>query len=349
VQPARPAAPPALPAVYDDRAEVNSLASSAGLSQALRQERHTTVVKPRPQSGWRHAVLVSSFGVINPGESRVEREDRERRARVCANVSPPFVFAAVGGMGGVGKTVTAAALGSMFAACRGGGEVVVIDADPIDPNLASRVSPEAAHTFADVLSDRDVASRSAIRRYAATSETSQLDVLAGSDDLVNPQVYDPDTFAATIQTLSRVYSVIGVDVGADFRSPVVARVLDMVTAVVVCTGVQFDAGKASLRLHDWMVATGRSELVARSFLVMSERTPDTQKELRADIETTVSSTAWKDPVYVPYDPHLYEASVLDLDQLKPRTRRSYLEGAARLSDWYGASPVPLHTTGRWGW
>lgn len=319
----------------------NTIAVTGGLTQALNQERHTTVQKPRPQSGWRHAVLVSTFGLVNPGESKIEREDRERRTRVCANVSPPFVFAVLSGKGGAAKTTTTAGLGSVFAKCRGGGEVVVVDANPDEGNLASRVNPDAQHTFQDVLAAAHIGSRSAIRKYTASSPTSQLDVLASSKDLLSPRVYTQDELSRTIATLSNVYNVIGIDCGNDFRSPLVQRVLDTVTAVVVVTGVQFDSGHAALRVHDYLVSTGRAELVKRSFLVMSEHTPVTQDKLRADIEVAVSSTVWKDPLYVPYDQHLYEASVIDLDQLKRATARTYLAGAARLSDWYGLPPVPV--------
>lgn len=240
------------------------------------------------------------------------------------------------------KTTTTAGLGSMFAKCRGGGEAIVLDADPDEGNLASRVNPEARHTFVDLLMDPNIGSRSAVRKYAGTSATSQLDVLASSEDLVRPAVYDPDSLTRTIRTLSNVYNVIGIDCGNDFRSPLVQRVLDMVTAVVVVSGVQVDSGKGALRMYDYLVSTGRTELVQRSFLMMSEHTPATQKALRADIENIVSTTLWKDPLYVPYDPHLYEASVIDVDQLKSDTARAYLAGAAKLSDWYGAPPIPLN-------
>jgi hypothetical protein len=84
-------------------------------------------------------------------------------------------------------------------------------------------------------------------------------------------------------------------------------------------------------------------------LVLSEHTPKTQTALRADIEEAVSSIAWADPIYVPHDPHLFEASVLDLDQLQHPAQRAYLEAAARLSEFYGAPPVPLyHQVGGWG-
>lgn len=327
---------------YGQAQLVNNLAESTGLAQQLRQERHTTVSKPRPQSGWRKALLAMSFGLINPGESRIEREDRERTARVCANISPVFIFACISGKGGASKTATTAALGHTFATCRGGGEVAVVDLNPNRGNLASRVNPDARHSFVDVLADNNIHSRSQIRNYAATSASSQLDVLAAPHQLVNPPAYDPETFLDTIDKLSNVYSVIGIDCGNDLHTELLQAILDKVTAVVVTTAVQFDSGTGALDMHNWLVSTGRTELVGRSFLLMSQHTPEPQTSVRADIVEHVSPIEWHDPIFVPYDKHLYEASVINLPQLAKPTRRAYLQAAAKLSDWYGLPPIPLH-------
>lgn len=327
---------------YGQAQLVNNLAESTGLAQQLRQERHTTAVKPRPQSGWRKAILAMSFGLINSGESRIEREDRERTARVQANISPVFIFACISGKGGAAKTATTAALGHTFATCRGGGEVAVVDANPNRGNLAKRVNPDARHSFVDVLADNNIHSRSQIRNYAATSASSQLDVLAAPDQLVNPPAYDPETFLDTIDKLSNVYSVIGIDCGNDLHTELLQAILDKVTAVVVTTAVQFDSGTGALDMHNWLVSTGRTELIGRSFLLMSQHTPEPQTSLRADIVENVSPIEWHDPIFVPYDKHLYEASVINIPQLAKATRRAYLQAAAKLSDWYGLPPIPLH-------
>lgn len=75
------------------------------LSRELRQERFTTAVKPQPRSGWRRALLRSTFGLINPGESKTERIDREYAEQIGANIPrTELVFAVVSPRGGVSKT-----------------------------------------------------------------------------------------------------------------------------------------------------------------------------------------------------------------------------------------------------
>lgn len=325
--------PSAAPAVAN-----GSLAD--GLAAKFRQESFTTEVKPKPQSGWRKAVLKSSFGMINPGESRAERVDRERRDQVGANIPrTEFIFAVMSPRGGVAKTTTTAALGSVFAKVRGA-EVIAIDANPNKGNLASRINPDATATFDDLLRDRRIQGVNDIRTYAKRNAV-HLDVLAGDERNVRPAVYQPNTFTDTVNVLRRGYRIIGIDVGQNLQDAVVARILDTVTAVVVVSGLQYGSGKAAVGMYDWLVENGRADLVQRSTLVISDRHPEINKDFRAGLEENLASTLWKDPVCVPYDHHLYEDTVIDVNRLAKPTYRAYLEIAARLSSFYGQPALPL--------
>ncbi|OKH69410.1 hypothetical protein EB74_30055 [Mycobacterium sp. SWH-M5] len=313
--------------------------TNTGLTENFRQDAFTTELKPKPQSGWRKAVLKSTFGLINPGESKVEREDRERRERIRANIPRhEFIYAVLSPRGGVSKTTTTAAVGSIFAQLRGA-EVIAVDANPSEGNLASRINPQAQHTFVDLLRDRALNGVNDIRQYTGRN-AAHLDVLAASQAYINPDTYTPKKLIDTIDVLRTGYRIIGIDCGQNLNDDVMATILDVVTAVVIVSGVQFDSGRAALRLHDWMLAHGRSKLLERSFLVMSDRTPEPNPKMRENIENSVAGIVWKDPVYVPYDPHLHEATVINLEQLAKPTYRAYLEVASRLSAFYGAPPLP---------
>lgn len=312
----------------------------ASLSRELRQERFTTAVKPQPRSGWRRALLRSTFGLINPGESKTERIDREYAEQIAANIPrTELVFAVVSPRGGVSKTTTTAAIGSVLAEIRGA-EVVVIDADPNDGNLASRVNPDAQHTFADMLRDRSIGGVNDIRNYTKRN-AAQLDVLAGSRELVRPAVYDKATLLNTVNVLRNGYRIIGIDCGQNLGDELFSAVLNIATAMIVVTGDQFDSAASALTHYDRLQALGRTELRDRSFLLISDRSPKPNRKLRAEIMQSVSTTVWRDPAHVPFDPHLAEATVIDLDQLNKKTYRAYLAAAARLSQWYGLPPIPL--------
>ncbi|PQM45302.1 ESX-1 secretion-associated protein EspI [Mycobacterium talmoniae] len=343
---------PAHPAFEQPNAERASLpaefygAAAAGfdasLAENLRQEAFTTEVKPRPQSGWRKVVLAGTFGLINPGESKAEREDRERVDQIRANIARgAFIFAVISPRGGVSKTTTTAALGSMFAKLRGA-EAIAIDANPNEGNLASRVNPQAQHTFADILRERNQlrGNLNDIRMYTARN-VAQLDVLAASTAYIDPATYSPRTLIDTIDVLRTGYRIIGIDCGQTINDDVTAAILDLVTTVVVVTGVGFDSGRAALRTHDWLLAHGRHELLQRSLLLVSDRSPAPNPRILDSLHEAVSGIVWKDPIYVPYDPHLAEATVLNLDQLQKPTYRAYLAATARLASHYGAPPLPV--------
>lgn len=317
-------------------------ALGASLASSLQQEAFSTPPKPRPQSGWRKGVLKSSFGLINPGESPTEREDRHRIECIRANIPrEAFVYAVMSARGGVSKTTTTAAIGSVFARVRGA-EVVGLDACRDEGNLASRVNPAAKHTFEDILRNRQGlrGDLNNLRVYTKSNDV-HFDVLAASEAHVDPATYDPQTLTETVDVLRTAYRVIGIDCGQNIHDPVTSAILDLATAVVVVTGVQFDSGYAALRLYDWMRANGRTELLNRSVLVMSDRSPKAAPQVRAAVEEAVNGMVWENPIYVPYDPHLHEAGVIRLEALRRPTYRAYLAAAGRLSEFYG-----LPATGR---
>jgi len=85
--------------------------------------------RARPQSGWRKRLLTMTGGKVNLGLSA---EDRRRAAQLEAARTPvrgTHRVAVISLKGGVGKTTTTAALGSMFANLRGD-RVIAVDANP---------------------------------------------------------------------------------------------------------------------------------------------------------------------------------------------------------------------------
>jgi MinD-like ATPase involved in chromosome partitioning or flagellar assembly len=320
-----------------------SMAPTDSLADQYNQQKYADEEKPKPQSGWRKGVFKVSGGLINPGESGDERDDRLRREKINNNIRGQFVFAVISVKGGVANTTTTAALGSVFAETRGA-EVIVMDINPDSGNLAKRVNPAAHHTFVDVLRDENIHGRTDVRSYTEHNAV-KLDVLASSEVLVEPPVHTPETLVQTVDRMRRAYSVIGLDCGKSINSPLIPAVLDMVNALVVVSSVATDGGRAALILHDWLRAHGRSQLLERSFLLLSDQHPKPNPKVRGGIEDHVQKIIWKDPSYVPYDEHIHEAAVINLDQLARPTYRAYLKATARLAQWYNMPALPLQSGG----
>ncbi|WP_165691784.1 AAA family ATPase [Mycobacteroides abscessus] len=320
-----------------------SMAPTDSLAEQYNQQKYADVDKPKPQSGWRKGILKISGGLINPGESADERDDRLLREKIDDNIRGQFVFAVISVKGGVANTTTAAGIGSIFAETRGA-EVIVMDINPDYGTLAKRVNPAAQHTFVDVLRDENIHGRTDVRSYTKHNAV-KLDVLASSEALVEPPVHTPETLIKTVDRMRRAYSVIGLDCGKSINSPLMPAVLDMVNALVVVSSVASDSGRAALIVHDWLRAHGRSQLLERSFLLLSDQNPNPNPKVRGGIEDHVQKIIWKDPSYIPYDEHLREAAVINLHQLAKPTYRAYLNATGRLAQWYNMPPLPLQNGG----
>ncbi|MDM2402089.1 AAA family ATPase [Mycobacteroides abscessus] len=319
------------------------MAPTDSLAEQYNQQKYADEDKPKPQSGWRKGILKISGGLINPGESADEREDRLLREKIDDNIRGQFVFAVISVKGGVANTTTAASIGSIFAETRGA-EVIVMDINPDYGTLAKRVNPKAQHTFVDVLRDENIHGRTDVRSYTKHNAV-KLDVLASSEALVEPPVHTPETLIKTVDRMRRAYTVIGLDCGKSINSPLMPAVLDMVNALVVVSSVASDSGRAALIVHDWLRAHGRSQLLERSFLLLSDQNPNPNPKVRGGIEDHVQKIIWKDPSYVPYDEHLREAAVINLHQLAKPTYRAYLKATGRLAQWYNMPPLPLQSGG----
>ncbi|SLE83764.1 ESX-1 secretion-associated protein EspI [Mycobacteroides abscessus subsp. massiliense] len=341
--PGAPTPPPAAEFGRPDPAQAGyvSMETADSLADKYSQQKYATAKKPEPQRGWRKGVLKGTFGVINPGESGPEKEDRLLREKINANIRGQFVFAVLSLKGGMANSTTTAGIGSIFAETRGA-EVIALDINPDSGNLAWRINPEAKHTFVDVLRDDAIQGRTDVRSYTKHNAV-KLDVLASSEQLVNPPTYTPETLRATVDKLRRAYTVIGLDCGKSINSALVPAVLDMVNAIVVVTSVTSDGFRGALILHDWLRAHGRSQLLERSFLLMSDQDSKKNPKMKKGIEDDVAKIIWKDPAYIPYDPHIHEGAVINLDQLAEPTYRALLKATGRLAEWYNMPPLPMAT------
>lgn len=312
-----------------------------GVGSNLRQEAFTGETKPKPRSGWRKAVLRSTFGAINPGESTPEREEREWTEHIQANMPQDhLVYVTISPRGGVAKTTTTVGTASTFSMNRSA-EVVAVDINPAAGNLSDRVTEEATASFVDLLNDRGAYGHlNRIRKYTKQNYVSKLDVLASPRrEGAAPPRYTPESLAQTVEVLKTGYRIISLDPGNDLDSPILQAILDLVQAVVVVTDVGVGGARAAATVYNWL-SYYHPALLNRSFLVMSDKHPKFNAANKQKIEETFVNTPWKDPLYIPYDEHLNEGTEVDMDKLQKPTRRAYLEVTHRLTQWYGHPPIP---------
>jgi MinD-like ATPase involved in chromosome partitioning or flagellar assembly len=323
--------------------------SSAGASSwelmrdQLRASNLTPVRKIPPSRGWRKWLYGTSFRRINPGESPDERRLRFLNETVDTPLRGTYSVVVLGGKGGAGKTTTAAAIGSTLALLRND-KVVAIDADPAQAaNLASRIDPRATSSFGEVIADQQLSRYSDMRSHVGQNPAG-LDVLASASQPGRGPV-DAAGYSEAHRRLERFYSLLIADSGVDLQHPVTAGVLGCADAVVLVASAVPDGAEGAARVMDWLSEMGYRQLASRMVVVVNHIRPFSsrrdKKQSRQLVDTLLERFGdWvgRDKVFVvPYDPHIANAGVLDLDQLRPQTRRRFLEITAMLASGFAAT------------
>lgn len=301
------------------------------------------LIAPRkiPSSrGWRKWLYVGSFKLINTGESPDEQLMRNLNATVAGHLRGTYSIVVLGGKGGVGKTTTTAAIGSTFAALRKD-KVIAIDANPDRAsNLADRIDPKATNSYKDVLSDRNLHGYSDIRSHVGMNEAAGLDVL-GNRYQADRQPLTAKIYADTHALLERFYSVLISDSGTDVDHPVIPGLMSRADALIMVASTAPDGAKGAAELMDWAYEAGYHRLLQRTAVVINDVRGQNGSAHRKLVDSLVEKfSRWVSPqrvFVVPFDAHIASAGVIDINELRPQTRRRYLEITARLASGFNSS------------
>jgi MinD-like ATPase involved in chromosome partitioning or flagellar assembly len=321
--------------------------SAAGSGELLGEQVRATdlvAVKKIPSSrGWRKWLYKLTFGAINTGESPDEQRVRAMKEQIAAPMGGTLRVAVIGGKGGAGKTSAAVAIGSQIAALRIHEHVIAVDADPGQgANLAVRVDRSAPSSYAEIIAATDAVRYSDIRARVGHN-TSGLDVLASpSHRGATGQSGDvtPEAYRAAQQRLENFYNVVVTDCGVDIRHPVMDSVLGTANAVVMVTSAVPDGAEGAAKQIDWLSHHRRyRSLMDRMVLVINHVRPPSSGWDRKNTASLVEIIKERFGRWIPperifvllYDDHIATAAVLELDELKPLTRRRVLEMTAAIA------------------
>jgi putative peptide zinc metalloprotease protein len=109
--PARRPAPAWEPAIRGEEPRATPPAAEPLDASAFTGERMLKGRAIAPSRGWRRSVYVASGGLVNPGLSQVEQEERALAARSKAPIAGGRRVVVVARKGGIGKTTTTVCLG----------------------------------------------------------------------------------------------------------------------------------------------------------------------------------------------------------------------------------------------
>lgn len=286
-------------------------------------------------SGWRRGVHRLTGGVINPGESTAEERYRNQVERIRQPVLGDYRIAFLSLKGGVGKTTTTLGLGSTFASLRGDC-VIAVDANPDFGTLGERVPRQTSSTVRDLLADS-----ANIRRYsdirAHTSQApSRLEVLAGERDPAASEMFGEQDYRSVIEMLQVYYNLILTDCGTGIMHSAMNGVLQLANALVLVSSPAVDGARSAAATLDWLQLHGYGHLVERTVVVISSVRPGSSA-VDMNLLTQHFLERCRAVLVVPFDEHLAEGAVVDLELLKPQTRAAFVELAAMVADDFPAA------------
>nr|WP_081821211.1 MinD/ParA family protein [Rhodococcus sp. BP-332] len=292
-------------------------------------------VSPAPSStrpGWRRT-LDRVLGSGRPGGRGAVASEAERRHQIDRIRQPlrsDYRIAFLSLKGGVGKTTVTVGLGSVFASLRRD-DVIAVDANPDFGTLGERVPRQTMSTVRDLL-----AARPTIRSYADIREhtsqsSSRLEVVAGERDPAASEAFTEQDYRAVIDTLRAHYNLILTDCGTGIMHSAMEGVLSLAHALVLVSSPAVDGAKSAAATLDWLGLHGYAHLVERTVVVISAHRPGAAS-IDMDELTRHFLARCRAVVVIPFDDHLAEGSVVDLDRLRPRTRAAFMDLAAMMAD-----------------
>ncbi len=319
-----------LPAV---RSEVPPRAASAehGLlaPQTIDESNLINPVKTPPKKGWRRMVHTMSGGRVNPGGSASEQEEERLLEAVRAPLRGDYRIAVMSLKGGVGKTTTTVALGGVFAAERGD-RVIAIDANPDLGTLAQRAAAPGPATIRDLLNAEDTTRYPEVRAFT-NQASSRLEVIGSERDPAVSEAFSEQDYRRAIDILQHHYNVILTDCGTGLMHSAMAGVLDLANTLVLVTSPALDGAQAASATLDWLSLHGYEQLAANSVVVISAAAPGKPMVDMEPIEEHFRART-RAVHQIPYDRHLAEGAVVEMECLARPTLTAYRRLAASVAE-----------------
>ncbi len=301
-------------------------------AEALNAETLVSSKRQGPSKGWRKALHSATFGLISPRESAAELRRRELTARARTHVAGGHHRVAVLSLkGGVGKTTTTVALGSMLASLRGD-RILAVDANPDRGTLSDKVRLETAATIRDLLNEKETVSRYADIRGFTSQAVSRLEILASDRDPAVSEAFSENDYREVSRILEHYYSICLTDCGTGLLHSAMRGVLGLADQVVLVSSASVDGARSASATLDWLEAHQYGYLVRGAVVVLSMVRTDGKSSVDLDRLEQHFSSRCRAVVRVPWDSHLEEGAEVDLERLAPATRDAYLRLAATVGE-----------------
>lgn len=289
-----------------------------------------------PDRGWRRALRLATFGLIDLGPSPAQRREAQFVQAIQARLYGNYKVGVLG-KGGVGKTSVAASVGSLFAELRRQDHVVAIDADTAFGRLGSRIDPASTGSFWELTADQNLRSFDDVVARLGRNAAG-LHVLGGEPASGPRRVLDPAIYREATRRLDRHFTISVIDCGSTMDAPLTQEVLRDLDALIVVSSPWADGASAAARTLEWLADHGLTTLLTNSLVVLNDSDGHADKRSRALLAREFVDHG-RPVIEVPFDPHLRPGGVIDVNgEMAPATRRKFLEVTATIAGYFARRP-----------
>lgn len=286
-----------------------------------------------PATGWRKAVSVLTFKLINPGPSAKQQAAEAQLRKIRASLMDVYVVAFVNSKGGVGKTTMAVAAGNAIARERGD-RVIVVDVDTDLGNLSARFAENGgAKANIEALSALQNSGSYQNVRVFTVQNDDRLEMLSSQNDPRSSYRLNSRDFEATMRILRAHYNVILLDCGTAITSNLFPTIAKQVNCLVVVSSNDAPGLNGAWRTLAWLQAHGFSRLLPRTVVTLNSNSGDKPAVDMKDAEAKFREQV-QEVVTIPYDKHLHEGGFINFSDMAKKTQKAVMNLAGSIAEYY---------------
>ncbi|MCU1420540.1 MAG: hypothetical protein JWN36_191 [Microbacteriaceae bacterium] len=313
------------------RGEVSATPEPAAMLTADRLIDVRRKKRQAPEGGWNAFLYAITLHLVNRGDSPKVRARKELEARIHKVFEGGTRFVPVlTRKGGVGKTTITALLGMALADVRED-RVIAVDANPDRGTLSERVNKQTRSTVRDIVTMAPTITSFNDFSTMVSRDETRLDILASDTDPLLSEAFDENDYNVVADLAARFYSIVLTDCGTGIVHSVMRATLQRADSVVIVSGGSVDEARLASETLTWLEANGYGDLVRNAVVALNTATQGTNLVKLEEIEAHFKSRV-REIVRIPYDPQLAAGSVINYHELRPLTRDSARDLAAKVMD-----------------